>query len=96
MLCSSLGKSLMTACVRHRWHPEIQYFQGRQGRMPPCAQLSVRSHAHMVLHTSNSCRWKPPSNDHRRDQLKAANVCVRLRERGGERGNAEHVLKLDA
>lgn len=53
--------------------------------MPLCAQLSVCSHAHMGLHTSNSYRWKPPNNDHHGDQLKAANVRVRLRERGRER-----------
>lgn len=41
----------------------------------------------MGLHSSNSCRWQPPNNDHRGDQLKAVILCIRLGgewERGGE------------
>lgn len=52
-----------------------------------CTALCAQSCPHVIsyLHTSNSCRWKPPNNDYRGDQLKAANVRDRLRERGIER-----------
>ena len=80
MLCSSLGKSLMRACVRHKRHSEIQ--KGRQrAECPVCTAL----HVHMGLFTSNSCRRKPPINDYCRDQLKAVNVYARWRERERER-----------
>lgn len=61
--------------------------------MRPRAQLSAHRLAHMGLHSSNSCRWKPPNNDHRRDQLKAVILC--RGESGREVGNAEYILELE-
>lgn len=84
-------------CVRRRQHPYLyiternSQFSEKKGRMPPHVQLSAQRLARMGLHSSNSCRWKPPNNDHRGDQLRAAIVCIRLiRESGREVGNAVH------
>lgn len=68
---------------------EILIFQRRQ-RVECIHGLNYSAHrlAHMGLHSSNSCRWKPPNNDHRGDQLKAVILFIGLGEeweRGGER-----------
>lgn len=95
MLCSSLAKSLMTALVRHRRHPEIRKFSAKtEDRMPPCAQLSVRSCAHMgLLHTSNPCRWKPTNNDPPGDQVEGRECTCQVEgERKKEREGTKNTF----
>lgn len=94
MLCSSLAKSLMTAHVRHRRHPEIHNFQPRQ----KTERLRVHNSLCAAVPTWVFCTLQTPADGSQLimitpgTELKAANVHVRLRERGREREGTQNTF----